>query len=91
MYAGAQLVPERERAKSIERRRRLAEKQQEEEKERKKAELLEKRAQATAQAMKEERERAITSGFTHFLTKPIDQKNLVDLLVRLIRPQNLRF
>ena len=34
----------------------------------------------TAHAMKEERERAYRSGFSHFLTKPIDRKSLIDLL-----------
>lgn len=37
----------------------------------------------TAHAMKEERERAFASGFSHFLSKPIDRKNLTDLLVEL--------
>ncbi len=37
----------------------------------------------TAHAMKEERERAVLSGFSHFLTKPIHRKNLIDLLVLL--------
>lgn len=34
----------------------------------------------TAHAMREERERAEASGFSHFLTKPINRKNLIDLL-----------
>jgi CheY-like chemotaxis protein len=34
----------------------------------------------TAHAMKEERERAFRSGFSHFLTKPINRKSLIDLL-----------
>ena len=34
----------------------------------------------TAHAMKEERQRATKSGFSHFLTKPIDRKSLLDLL-----------
>lgn len=34
----------------------------------------------TAHAMKEERERTLKSGFTHFLTKPINKKGLTDLL-----------
>jgi two-component system, sensor histidine kinase len=34
----------------------------------------------TAHAMREERERAERSGFSHFLTKPIDRKNLINLL-----------
>ncbi|MBC7421237.1 MAG: response regulator [Bdellovibrio sp.] len=42
----------------------------------------------TAHAMKEERERAIASGFLHFLTKPIDRKTLTELLVRLLKPYN---
>lgn len=37
----------------------------------------------TAHAMKEERESAIRSGFSHFLTKPINPKNLFDLLTSL--------
>jgi signal transduction histidine kinase/ActR/RegA family two-component response regulator len=34
----------------------------------------------TAHAMKEERERVFQSGFSHFLSKPIDRKGLIDLL-----------
>jgi len=34
----------------------------------------------TAHAMKEEHERAMQSGFSHFMTKPIDRKSLLDLL-----------
>jgi signal transduction histidine kinase len=37
----------------------------------------------TAHAMKEEREAAIKSGFSHFLSKPVRKKNLFDLLVSL--------
>ncbi len=37
----------------------------------------------TAHAMKEERERAIESGFSHFLTKPIDRDSLTKLLEKL--------
>ncbi len=37
----------------------------------------------TAHAMKEERLRAVESGFSHFLTKPIDRKDLTELLSRL--------
>ncbi len=44
----------------------------------------------TAHAMKEERERAIESGFSHFLTKPIDRKNLIELLRRFRKNKNLR-
>lgn len=40
----------------------------------------------TAHAMKEERERAIASGFSHFLTKPIDRKCLMELLGVLRNP-----
>lgn len=43
----------------------------------------------TAHAMKEERDRAIAAGFSHFLTKPIDRKNLIDLLMHLHHPFNL--
>ncbi len=39
----------------------------------------------TAHAMKEERLRAVESGFSHFLTKPIDRKDLTELLERLYR------
>lgn len=44
----------------------------------------------TAHAMKEERERAIASGFSHFLTKPIDRKSLFELLGILRNPLILR-
>ena len=44
----------------------------------------------TAHAMKEERERALQSGFSHFLTKPIDRKNLLDLLEVLKNASTLR-
>jgi signal transduction histidine kinase len=44
----------------------------------------------TAHAMKEERDRAVTSGFSHFLTKPIDYKNLIELLFLLNKPINLK-
>jgi signal transduction histidine kinase len=37
----------------------------------------------TAHAMKEEREAAIKSGFSHFLSKPVRPKSLFDLLVGL--------
>lgn len=37
----------------------------------------------TAHAMKEEGERAVTSGFTHFLTKPINRKSLTDMLLQI--------
>ncbi len=37
----------------------------------------------TAHAMKQERERAIESGFSHFLTKPIDRDSLTRLLEKL--------
>ncbi len=37
----------------------------------------------TAHAMKEERERAVESGFSHFLTKPIDRDSLTKLLEKL--------
>ena len=43
----------------------------------------------TAHAMNEERERAIRSGFSHFLTKPIDRKSLLELLERIHSPLNL--
>ncbi|RYZ80052.1 MAG: response regulator, partial [Proteobacteria bacterium] len=38
----------------------------------------------TAHAMKEERLRAEQSGFSHFLTKPIHRKSLIDLLEILL-------
>lgn len=44
----------------------------------------------TAHAMKEERERAIASGFSHFLTKPIHRKSLMELLGLLQSPLVLR-
>ncbi len=44
----------------------------------------------TAHAMKEERERAIASGFSHFLTKPIHRKSLMELLAALHNPLVLR-
>ncbi len=44
----------------------------------------------TAHAMKEERERAICSGFTYFLTKPIHRKNLFEILGLLRSPSNLK-
>ncbi len=44
----------------------------------------------TAHAMKEEAERASKSGFTHFLTKPINKKILVELLEQLHRPLDIR-
>jgi signal transduction histidine kinase len=43
----------------------------------------------TAHAMKEEREHAVLSGFSHFLTKPINRKSLIDLLQMLHSPHNL--
>lgn len=42
----------------------------------------------TAHAMKEEREHALLSGFSHFLTKPINRKSLIDLLELLHSPHN---
>lgn len=47
-------------------------------------------AALTAHAMKEERERSIASGFSHFLTKPIDRKKLIDLLSQLNTTLNFR-
>ena len=44
----------------------------------------------TAHAMKEERERSVKSGFSHFLTKPIDRKSLLDLLEVLKSSADLR-
>lgn len=44
----------------------------------------------TAHAMKEERERAIASGFSHFLTKPIHRVSLFALLGALRNPLILR-
>ena len=44
----------------------------------------------TAHAMKEEREHAVLSGFSHFLTKPINRNNLIDLLEMLHSPHSLR-
>lgn len=44
----------------------------------------------TAHAMKEERERAIASGFSHFLTKPIHRKSLLELLGVIHSPLILR-
>ncbi len=44
----------------------------------------------TAHAMKEEREKAVQSGFSHFLTKPINRKSLTDLLGLLHSPLSLR-
>ncbi len=44
----------------------------------------------TAHAMKEERELAVKSGFSHFLTKPINRKELLDLLGLLHKPLVLR-
>jgi signal transduction histidine kinase/CheY-like chemotaxis protein len=44
----------------------------------------------TAHAMKVERERAEQSGFSHFLTKPIDRKSLIDLIESLQSLQSLR-
>lgn len=41
----------------------------------------------TAHAMKEERERAVLSGFSHFLTKPVNRKNLTDLLATIHNPR----
>ncbi len=43
----------------------------------------------TAHAMKEERERAVQSGFSHFLSKPINRKTLYDLLATFYRPLRL--
>lgn len=43
----------------------------------------------TAHAMKEERELAFESGFSHFLSKPIDRKSLIDLLNKLHSPLSL--
>ncbi|MBC7742080.1 MAG: response regulator [Bdellovibrionaceae bacterium] len=40
----------------------------------------------TAHAMKDEREKAVVSGFSHFLTKPIHRKSLIDLMSHLYRP-----
>ncbi len=40
----------------------------------------------TAHAMKEEGARATKSGFSHFLTKPINRKNLIELLNLFARP-----
>ena len=40
----------------------------------------------TAHAMKDEREKAVQSGFSHFLTKPINRKSLMDLLIHLYQP-----
>ena len=40
----------------------------------------------TAHAMKEERERAVESGFSHFLTKPINREGLLNLLAQLKNP-----
>lgn len=40
----------------------------------------------TAHAMKEEREHAFESGFSHFLSKSIDRKSLIDLLSKLHVP-----
>ena len=37
----------------------------------------------TAHAMREERERSVHSGFSHFLTKPIDRKKLIELMVQI--------
>lgn len=45
----------------------------------------------TAHAMKEERERTIQSGFSHFLTKPINRKQLLDLMVQIRSQVILRF
>lgn len=44
----------------------------------------------TAHAMREESERSILSGFSHFLTKPIDRKKLVELLVQIRSRQVLK-
>ena len=44
----------------------------------------------TAHAMTEERERANQSGFSHFLTKPIDRKQLLELLEVLQSAATLR-
>jgi CheY-like chemotaxis protein len=38
----------------------------------------------TAHAMKEERSRCADSGFTDFLSKPVDKKSLVSLIVKLL-------
>ncbi len=43
----------------------------------------------TAHAMKEERERAVQSGFSHFLTKPIDRKSLISLLEKIRDQQRI--
>lgn len=37
----------------------------------------------TAHAMREERERSVHSGFSHFLTKPIDRKKLIELMMQI--------
>lgn len=44
----------------------------------------------TAHAMKEEAEKAAKSGFSHFLTKPIDRKAMIELLIHLHKPLSLR-
>ena len=38
----------------------------------------------TAHAMKEEEERALSSGFSHFLTKPVDIDQLFGLVAQLL-------
>ena len=43
----------------------------------------------TAHAMKEERTRALESGFSHFLSKPIDRLGLIDLLAQIYCQQKL--
>ena len=43
----------------------------------------------TAHAMKEERDLAMKSGFSHFLTKPIHRKSLIELLGLLHQPLDL--
>lgn len=44
----------------------------------------------TAHAMKEEIERATQSGFSHFLSKPINRKNLMNLLGHIHSPLDLK-
>jgi len=45
----------------------------------------------TAHAMKEEREHAIFSGFSHFLTKPVNRKALNNLLELLYNARGVDF
>ncbi len=39
----------------------------------------------TSHAMKEDRDRALTSGFTHYLTKPLESKTLIQTLIPIQR------